>query len=464
MRNQGQQEQQDIISLGKIQPQAKELEEAVIGALLVESNSYYRIEKILSEEDFYDPVHQTIFRAIVNLQNKRRPIDQLTVLEELKQSGDIENIGGVMTLVNISDKISSSSHIEYHAAIIYQKSIARKIIKESSSLISKAYDETNDIEQLFEEFEKSLSNIQPNNSIFRAINMGEAITIALKEASSIQDDVSKGISHNIPTPLLNLTNSLNGGFRKPDLIIIGARPSMGKTQIALQIAKSASEYNHHVGFFSIEMTTVQLINRFLLEDGRIKTENLLSGKMSTEEWEAADQQAANLYNLPIHFVDHYSIRFINNIKSESRRLKRSGKLDILIIDYLGLIQTKMKFERRQRELGYITGELKSLAKELDIPIIALSQLSRPDKGSAVKVPRLDDLRESGDIEQDADIVLFIHKPDYYNPELTDWKNKGMIVISKYRNGSRNNVVIFSHDDRYKKIFDFNGKISTDLVF
>jgi replicative DNA helicase len=236
---------------------------------------------------------------------------------------------------------------------------------------------------------------------------------------------------------------------------------MGKTQHALAIAKSASLSDVHTLFVSIEMTTPQLINRLLLEDDRISEYNIRNGELDQQEWEAIYERTAKIDSAKLHIADHHNIRYLTNIKSEARRLKRKGKLGLLIIDYLGLIKTNMKFGTRQLEIAHITGELKALAKELEIPVILLSQLSRPIKGTAVKEPQLEDLRESGDIEQDADIVLFIHKPDYYKPEAVDsggvaWLNRGKLIIAKYREGARNNVILFSHDNRYKKIFDYQA--------
>ena len=461
MNNRKKQDQhQDINSLGKIQPQALELEEAVLGALLLEKTAYQAIDNIISEEDFYSDIHKSIFSSILKLISKREPVDMLTVVQQLKKDGELESVGGPLYISQLTDRVGSASHIEYHARIIAQKAISRRIIQAATDIQRMAYDETQDVAETLEYFEKSLSAVQPKNSNTQSLIMSEALSLTLDAANERQSQLNRGEISCIPTNIESLTRSLDGGWRKPDLIIIGARPSMGKTQMALSFAKAAAENGSTVGLFSIEMNTEQLVNRYLLEDERIDTRNLLTGQLSNQEWEAIDEQAGKLYNLPIHILDHHSIRYLNNIKSEARRLKRKNDLKLLIVDYLGLIRTNMKFERRQLEIAYITSELKSLAKELGIPIIVLSQLSRPEKGGKVRVPRLEDLRESGDIEQDADMVLFIHKPDYYDPDLTEWSNMGMIVISKYRNGERNKVVQFAHDSRYKKIFEPIGPTPT----
>lgn len=448
------------IEIGKIQPQAVEFEGAVIGALLIESKAYQEIEDVLEAEDFYNPQYKIIFSAISNLSKKRKPIDTLTVVEELRFMGDLENAGGTLHIAELTDKVGSSLHMNYHAAVIKQKSQARKLIRITSEIQAKAYDETLDSEEIFEELEMSLTELSMHSGECQSVSMSEALSEAMDIANKTQELREKGIRMGIPTGLESLDDIFAGGWSAPDLVILGARPSMGKTQHSLAFAKAAANDGKEVLFVSIEMKRTQLVNRYLLEDSRINSRHLKSGEMSDEEWNAMDEQAGKLWNLKLNIADHHNIRYIHNIKSEARRLKRKGRLHLMIIDYLGLIRTNLKFQSRQLEIGYITGELKSLAKELNIPIILLSQLNRPMKGVAIKEPQLEDLRESGDIEQDADIVLFIHKPDYYNPDVQDsngvpWKGRGKLIIAKYREGARNQPIIFHHDNRYKKIWDNN---------
>lgn len=459
-RNKKKQDQQSLTNepLGKIQPQAIELESAILGALLVESKAYQDIEDILTSDDFYLEIHQLIFKAILNLSNKRKPIDMLTVVEELKIMGELETIGGPVYIVQLTEKVASAAHLVYHAQIVKQKSQARQIIRITAEIQSKAFDDTQDVGETIEELEKSLTEVVTSSGGCQSKPMSEAVTEAMNKAVKVQELKEKGIQLSIPTGLHSLDETFAGGWMAPDLIILGARPSMGKTQHSLSFAKAASMNGKEVLFISIEMTGIQLVNRYLLEDNRIDGYNLRTGQMSPQEWVAMDERAGQLWNMKLNIADNHNIRYLNNIKSEARKLKRKGKLDMMIIDYLGLIKTNLKFASRYLEIGYITGELKNLTKELDIPIILLSQLNRPIKGVAVKEPQLEDLRESGDIEQDADIVLFIHKPDYYDPDAIDsknvpWKGRGKIIISKYREGARNNSVIFYHDERYKKIWD-----------
>ena len=444
---------------GRLLPNSREAEAAVIGSLMLESRAFQEVEDILIPEDFYDKSNEIIFAAILRLNTKRSPIDMITVMEELRTTGELDNVGGPYALAKLTTGVCSSAHIKQHAYYIKEKSIARKLIRITSEIQSKSYDEIQDIGEVLESLEIMITELVSSSTKCQSIEMPEAISITLDKAAKIQEMRNSGVNPAIPTHLKSLTKEFAGGWRSPDLIVIGARPSMGKTQHALSIAKSASMSGIDTLFISIEMTVPQLINRLLLEDERISEYDIRNGELSSQEWEAIDQRVAEIYNAKLHIADNHNIRYLTNIKSEARRLKRKGKLGLLIIDYLGLIRTNMKFGMRQLEIAHITGELKALAKELDIPIILLSQLSRPIKGMKVKEPQLEDLRESGDIEQDADIVLFIHKPDYYNPEAKDssgiqWKNRGNLIIAKYREGARNNTIIFSHDSRYKKIFDY----------
>lgn len=440
-------------------PQAVDMENAVIGAVLLESKVFPEVEGILSAADFYSERNKAIFAAASSLGRKRQPVDVLTVMEELKLTGKAEEAGGYACLAELMSGITSSAHVIRHAQIVKQKSVARQIILLASAIQRQAYDETADIADVMESLEKAVTEINMSSvSGIESLSMPAALKKPIDTAWQTQTDRQSGKMTSVPTGLYCLDDELEGGWHTPDLIIIGARPSMGKTQHALSFAKTASSAGADCMFASIEMTAVQLVNRYLLEDTRINSYNLRSGQMSTEEWAAVDERSASLSGMRLHIADNHNIRYLSNIKSEARRLHRRGSLKLLVIDYLQLICTNMKFQNRHLEIGHITKELKNLAKELDIPVILLSQLSRPEKGT-VKEPVLSDLKESGEIENDADIVLFIHKPDYYDAQAKDkqgvpWKGRGKLIVSKNRQGIRNQTVLFYHDDRYKKIFDY----------
>jgi replicative DNA helicase len=433
-------------------------ERLVIGALLLESSAWERVENMLRPDDFYQMEHEILFRAISSLKSQGKKIDLVTVYNELQKQQEAENVGGAYYLSQLLSNVVSTANLEEHADIVKEHSLCRKIIRIAEEIKSMAYDNTRNSDDVFNMLEKSMTELKSDNCNCASIDINEAIHLAIHKASETQRIAQSGENPFIPTCLDTLNKEFSGGWRSPNLIVIGARPSQGKTQHALAHAIVAAQSGKHVLFISIEMSSTQLINRLLLEDARINPHHLFSGQMDSEEWRALDAQAGHLQDARLHIADNHNIRLLNNIKSEARRLKRLDTLDMLIIDYLGLIRTNMQFSNRYLEIGYITGDLKNLAKELDIPVILLSQLNRPLKGALPKEPQLEDLRESGDIEQDADVVLFIHKPDYYKPDAIDasgvpWKNRGKIIIAKHREGVRNNTVIFHHDDRYKKIFD-----------
>jgi replicative DNA helicase len=441
---------------GKTPPQAQELEEAVLAALMTEPKAIDRIN--LRSDDFYNQKHQVIFTAITRIREKREPVDLLTVMDELKATGTLEEAGGVAYLAEVSDKISSASHIEHHAAIIKQKAIARRIIAQSYNVIQKAYDETEDVQDVMEYLESSFTELRTGSTASHYIDAKTAVKRTLNYLVDIQDKKQRGETVAIPTGLNALDQAFNGGWTAPDLVIIGGRPSMGKTQFALHFAKTAAAHDKHCLFISIEMTVEQLIMRILTEDERIHLYDMKKGQLDSEQWRAIDEKIKEFENSTLYIADDHNIRNLTEIKANARKLHREGQLDMLVIDYLQLIKTNMQFGTRDLEIGYITGELKNLAKELNIPVILLAQLSRPSKGARVQLPVLSDLRESGNIEQDADKVIFPHRPSYYDPNARDkygnsWENRGVLIIGKDREGIKDQVIHFKTDDRFKKIFD-----------
>lgn len=444
---------------GMIPPQARELEEAVLGAIILEKDSFIQVSSILTAESFYDNSHRLIFEAIQDLDRNNSPIDMLTVVEQLRKNGNLEDIGGVIYIVQLSQKVVSSAHLEFHARIVSQKALARKMIEFGSRVQSMAYDESQDISDVLEFAESSFTELTTNTVSSNAVSMSEAIRETINFATQIQKEKNSGILPYIRTGLKGLDRRLHGGWRAPDLIIIAGRPGMGKTQFSLLHASTAGYDKKDCLFISIEMTKIQLIIRYLLEDERINADHILSGQLTSEEWNIIDYKVGQMDKMSLHIADDYNIRNLTTIKSLARKKHREGKLKMMIIDYLQLIRTGMKFGTRDQEIGYITSELKNLAKELNIPIIALAQLSRPERGIVnVKTPQLQDLRESGNIEQDADIVIFIHRPTYYNPEAHEngvsWEHRGFLIIAKHRMGEKDAKVYFQHDKQFKKISDY----------
>jgi len=439
---------------GKLLPQAPELEEAVLGAIMIEKEAISKINLIA--EDFYIPKNQTVFKTVQSLANQQKPIDMHTVVEQLRKNGTIDDIGGAYYITLLTAKVSSAAHLEYHALILKQKSTARKLIQMAYSVQSMAFDETVDIADAIELAEREFTAISAETTEAECFDMQEALTETLDYMAQLQVRREKGENTAISTGLQQLNNALNGGWQAPDLIILGGRPSMGKTQLAVHFAKNAGLQGDECLFVSIEMTKIQLIIRMITENEGIDFYRLKTGQLSREEWQLVNEKVGELERLNLSIADSHNVRNLNTIKSLARRQKRKGDLKLLIIDYLQLIETNMKFGTRDLEIGYITRNLKSLAKELNIPIILLAQLNRPTKGAKVEIPRLHDLRESGNIEQDADVVIFPHRPTYYDKEAHDdngsWENKGFLVIAKHREGAKDDYVMFYHDERFKKIW------------
>ena len=456
MKNQNNKQITSMNEFGKLPPQAPELEELILGALLVESDSINKIE--LDAIDFYKISHQLIFQAIMNLHDRHNPIDMFTVTDELRTMGEIDNVGGAYFVTLLTMKVNSAANIEYHSKIIKQKSIARKLIALSSDIQTMAFDDKTDVADVLEFMEMNFTDISTGSIHTDASNIVSSLNETLNYMQKLQVEATNGRPSAIPTGLVDLDRELNGGWKAPDLIVLGGRPSMGKTQFAVHFSKIATQNNYPTLFVSIEMTKIQLIIRMITENEAVDFYKIKTGQLSMQEWQEVDKMVTKISKLDLFIADDYKIRYLNNIKTLARKMARKGQLKLMIIDYLGLIKTTVKFGTRDLEIGYITGELKSLCKELNIPIILLSQLNRPIKGTKVFAPRLEDLRESGNIEQDADIVIFPHRPSYYDLEAKDsegnsWINRGDLLIAKHREGNLNVKIRFKHDNVFKKIMD-----------
>lgn len=447
--------------IGKVPPASEELEKAVLGAVMIEKEAYNLVESIITADDFYNDKHKHIFKAIENLSRRNNPVDMLTVTDELRSLKKIDECGGEYYIALLTSEVSSAAHLEYHARIIKQKSIARKITTICGKIGAMAFDDSFDVSEVLEELEKSVTEINNNALGSHSEDIYSVLEKTLDYIEQVQVKKQSGENLFITTGIKALDNALNGGWQYPDLIILGGRPSMGKTQFAVHFAKYASMHDKECLFISIEMTAIQLALRMITEDERINFYNIKTGNVTNDEWSAIEEKTSSLLNLNLHIADSYKIRNLSAIKSLARERSRKSNLGLLVIDYLQLIETNSKHQTRDLEVGHITRELKSLAKELNIPIILLAQLNRPQKGVEIKEPKLHDLRESGNIEQDADIVIFPHRPAYYHDsgvEVLDQdgrslENRGYLIIAKHREGIRNEKVYFRHDASFKKIFD-----------
>ena len=429
--------------LGKIPPQSPELEKAVLGAVLIQSNSIYDIMNIVQPESFYVPAHRVIFGSMITLMKSQKPIDAITISEELRTNGQLEDVGGLPYLIELTELIGTAAHIEYHARIVQQKYIQRELIRASTEIQKLSYDETKDVDELISFAEGEIFKIS-EGSIKKDLTRIGAIMEPAKRAID-NAAKNKGMLRGVPSGFTDL-DRLTSGWQPSDLIIIAARPSMGKTAFVLSMARNmAVDYNKSVVFFSLEMSSMQLVNRLIAAELEISGERIRNGDLSEEEWKGFDAKLDRLGSSPL-FIDDTPAMSVFELRSKCRRQKESKDgLDIIIIDYLQLMTSGGDNKgSREQEVSTISRSLKAIAKDLGVPIIALSQLNRgvETRGND-KRPQLSDLRESGAIEQDADIVGFIHRPEYYGLKEDDkgrsTKGLATVIVAKHRNGAVDDV-------------------------
>ncbi|MBH75623.1 MAG: replicative DNA helicase [Flavobacteriales bacterium] len=421
----------------KIPPQAIDFEEGVLGALMIDKNATGIAIEILSAECFYKEKHQEIFQVLLELFNDAEPIDLLTVTDKLRKNGKLKMCGGEVYLAELTQKVVSSAHIEHHARIIVQKYIQRKLISISSTLINDAFDETTDIIELMDKAEREIFKVTEGSIKKNYSKATDLIHQAIKEIESIGNE--DGIS-GIPSGFLEI-DKITSGWQRSDLIIIAARPGMGKTAFVLSMARNiAVDHKKPVAVFSLEMNSLQLITRLISSETGLASDKLRSGKMEPYEWEQLHSKIKKIENAEL-FIDDTPGLSIFDLRAKCRRLVSQHGVKIIIIDYLQLMQGSSKGGVREQEISSISRSLKSIAKELNIPIICLSQLNRGVELRTDKRPILSDLRESGAIEQDADIVNFIYRPEYYNIDMWDTEpqtsclGQAEFIIAKHRNGS-----------------------------
>lgn len=435
-------------SYGHLQPQAPDIEKVVLGALMIDKDAFTVVSEIVRPETFYEPRHQKIFHAIRSLNIQEQPVDIMTVIEQLRKEGSLDDVGGPAYVVELSSRVASSAHIEYHSKILAQKFLARQLISFASKLETEAFDETVDVDELMQRaegglFELSQNNMKKDYSHIDPILM-EAHKILLKASQN------KGGLTGVPTGY-NKLDEITSGWQASDLIIIAGRPAMGKTSFALSLAKNiAVDYQQPIAFFSLEMNSVQLVNRLISNVCQVPGSKLLNGQLTPDEWERLDTNLHKLEGAPVYIDDTPGLS-VFELRTKARRLKKEHNISILMIDYLQLMNASgMKFNSRQEEVSTISRSLKGLAKELDIPVIALSQLNRTvetraGEGIDGKRPQLSDLRESGAIEQDADMVLFVHRPEYYHiyedSNHNDLRGMAQIIIAKHRKGATGDVLL-----------------------
>ena len=422
-------------------PSAPEIEASVLGAMMIEKEAVPRAIELLTADSFYLKEHKLIFDAMVSLFESGEPIDTVTLYEELKKRGQIDEVGGAVYLSKLSQNISSAANIEFHAKIILEKEILRGLITSSHQIAKSAYSGSEDAFEILDSAERSIFEITEKHLKKSFMSMDRAVRDALEYIEAIHSKSNQRFS--VPTGFYELDEML-GGFQKSDLVIIAARPSMGKTALALTLARNAAvDHKIPVGIFSLEMSTMQLIIRMLCAEGRLNAHLVRTGKLPTEEGVKLSKNAHKLIESPI-YVDDTPAQTILEIRAKARRLKAERDIGIIFIDYLQLMQGPSSAESREREISHISRSLKSLAKELNIPVVALAQLNRAVETRQEKRPMLSDLRESGSIEQDADVVVFLNRPEIYGiktfaNDQSSTEGVAEVIIGKQRNGPTGEV-------------------------
>ena len=431
------------MDMSKLQPQARDLEEAVLGALMLEKHAPEKVASYLKAEAFYVDAHQLIYGAVISLFTLGHPVDILTVTEQLRKDGTLESAGGAYYITSLTNKISSAANIEYHDHIVIQKSIQRQLITVAGEIGEKAFEETSDAFELLDQSEKQLFEIKNSTMTKNYDEVSDLIAKAIKDIEESTAD-GEGLT-GIPTGFTEL-DRMTSGWQKSDLIILAARPGMGKTAFVLSMARNAAVLaNKSVAIFSLEMSSMQLVKRLIASEAELSSEKIRSGKLEEHEWQQLHTKISTIEDAKL-FIDDTPALSVLELKAKARRLKSNRQLDMIIIDYLQLMRAEegnKNAGNREQEISYISRSLKGLAKELDIPIIALAQLSRAVEQRQDKRPVLSDLRESGSIEQDADLVTFIFRPEYYgitqDEEGNDNTGLTEIIIRKHRNGSPGTV-------------------------
>jgi replicative DNA helicase len=449
------------IETGKIPPHSEGFEMAVLGALLLERDAIDDVQNILEPECFYNLSHIAIYRAILQVSAQRKPVDLLTVAEALKQSGDFEEVGGNSYLIQLTMTVGSASHVKHHACVVFEKYLLRQLIQTGYHITAAGYDSEGNVDETLNIAEQKINEIAMQIAGKMDIShVKQSVNTALNEAYKRIANVKNGICSGIHTGLSDL-DKITNGWQKSNLIILAARPSMGKTAIMLQFAKAAASSGNATVIFSLEMSAVSLTNRLILSECDIQPSRFRSGYIDNNEINQMEMASGAIEKLPIYIDDNSDIS-MNRIRARARALKKQGKCDIVFIDYLQLCREKgMDNRNREQEVSAMSREAKIMAKELDVPVILLSQLSREvERRQKNGVPHLSDLRDSGAIEQDADLVIFIYRPAYYGATvedkqgaIIDTKNYGELLIEKHRDGACGRVK-FRHNTGMTGIMDY----------
>jgi replicative DNA helicase len=445
----------DILLSGKIPPQAPEIEEAILGGLMLEKTAYNRIATEITEDDFYKDSHKVIFKSISKLANENKNVDMLTVSDALRAENDLDNAGGLFALMQLTSNVASTAHLESHALIVKQHSTHRRFIQSLSERLSSAWNQGTDIYELIKETQSELDNLTLKKDSSQLIHVG-------KSANQVYIDTEN--ARNNPNTIMGIKSSLREineklmGYCEPDLIIVAGRPGEGKSTYAIQEALFAAENGSPSLVFSMEMKDKQLAWKILSQKANIEVLRIRSGKITVDELNDLAFNAQELQATPLYFAD--GVNNLNDIKSISRRAVKSQGIKFIVIDYLGLISYRLDGANREQVVSEICRQLKALCIELSVPIMLLCQLSRPTKGTTVKPPTIFDLKESGGIESNADVIIFPHRPSYYGVTQVDGidgiftENMALIDVAKQRLGNTGHFVS-GWDGAHSKFYNYS---------
>ena len=420
------------LSQFKLPPQNIEAEQSILGGILLDNEVFHRVLEVLNEDDFYHAAHRKVFLSMIELYENNEPVDLITLTNALKNKNQLDEIRGVSYLTSLVDSIPTTANISYYAKIVKEKSILRRLINKTAEIASMSYDSTGDVDEVLDQAERAIFEISENKIKPSFYSIKEMIKHSFKTIERLYE--KKELITGVPTGFEGI-DRFTSGFQLSDLIIIAGRPSMGKTSFALNIAQYAAiEASVPVGIFSLEMSKEQLSLRMLCSEAKVDAQRLRTGFLSESDWPKLTRAVGSLSEAPI-FVDDTPALSILEMRAKARRLKSEKGLGLIIVDYLQLMRGRVNVERREQEISEISRSLKALAKELNLPVVALSQLNRRVEERHDKRPQLADLRESGAIEQDADVIIFIYRDEIYNKS-EDNENKGTaeIIIGKQRNG------------------------------
>jgi replicative DNA helicase len=422
-------------ALRKVPPQSLDAEESVLGGVLIDVHALDRVVEVMSVDDFYRETHRKIFRAMLSLSEKGEPIDLITLTDVLRARGELQEIGGATYLAELADKVPSAANITHYARIVREKGVLRGLIAVSNEIASRCYNGEDDVERFLDEAERLIFDVSEKRVRPSFFKVGDMIMDTIKTVEKLFE--RKELVTGVPTGFLDL-DRMTAGLQPSDFVIVAARPSMGKTAFVLNIAEYVALHaNKGVGIFSLEMSKEQLVLRMLCSQARVDNAKVRTGYLGERDFPRLAMAAGRLAEAPI-FIDDTPAQNVLEVRAKARRLKREANIDLVIIDYLQLMRGLTAQENRTQELSEISRSLKSLAKELNVPVVALSQLNRQVEQRSEKKPVMSDIRESGAVEQDADLIMFIYRDEVYKPDSQD-EGVAEIIIGKQRNGPTGTV-------------------------